>query len=56
VRRAVAAALLLAALGACGVKAPPRAAGAPDRSPPNDLFRPAVDADQPAQLAEEPPR
>jgi hypothetical protein len=31
---------LLAVLAGCGVKAPPRASGVPDRSPPNQLFRP----------------
>jgi hypothetical protein len=45
--RAPAAALLCAGLVACGVKAPPRAAGAPDRSPPSDLFRPAEDPNRP---------
>jgi hypothetical protein len=45
--RALAAALLGAGLVACGVKAPPRAAGAPDQSPPSDLFRPAEDPNKP---------
>jgi hypothetical protein len=37
-------ALLLAVAGAaCGVKAPPRAAGSADAAPPNDLFRPTRD-------------
>ena len=39
--------LLAAALGGCGVKAPPRASGAPDHAPPNDLFRPAGDLVRP---------
>ncbi len=43
--RAPTAALLLALLGACGVKAPPRASGAPDKEAPNELFRPAEDPD-----------
>jgi hypothetical protein len=45
--RARVAALLCAGLLACGVKAPPRAAGAPDQSPPSDLFRPAEDPNKP---------
>jgi hypothetical protein len=45
-RGAAAIALLLAALGGCGVKAPPRAAGAPDSVPPSDLFRQAGDPDR----------
>jgi hypothetical protein len=36
-------ALLAAALGACGVKAPPRPSGAPDKEPPHTLFKPAPD-------------
>ena len=28
------------ALGACGVKAPPRPSGAPDKEPPNAVFKP----------------
>jgi predicted small lipoprotein YifL len=45
--RATAAALLLGALAACGVKAPPRAAGAPDQATPSDLFRPVDDPNRP---------
>jgi hypothetical protein len=45
--RARVAALICAGLIACGVKAPPRAAGAPDQSPPSDLFRPAEDPNKP---------
>jgi hypothetical protein len=45
--RATTAALLLGALAACGVKAPPRAAGAPDQAPPSDLFRPVDDPNKP---------
>ncbi len=40
-RGARAAGALLVVLAGCGVKAPPRAAGAPDRSPPHPLFRPS---------------
>jgi hypothetical protein len=43
----VAAVVLLAALSACGVKAPPRASGASEQAPPNDLFKPPpVEQDQ----------
>lgn len=35
------------ALGACGVKAPPRASGAPDKEPPNAVFKPTEGADRP---------
>jgi hypothetical protein len=56
VSRALAAALLLAALGGCGVKAPPRAAGTPDKDAPNDIFKPAEDPDKTAKPLEEPPR
>jgi len=45
--RALAAVLLVAGLGACGVKAPPRAAGAQDHAPPHDLFRPVEDPNKP---------
>jgi hypothetical protein len=45
--RSTAAVLLAGALAACGVKAPPRAAGAPDQAPPSDLFRPVDDPGQP---------
>jgi hypothetical protein len=44
--RSTAAALLLA-LAACGVKAPPRAAGAPEQAPPSELFRPVDDPNRP---------
>ncbi len=36
-----------ATLAGCGVKGPPRASGAPDKSPPSDLFRPADDSSRP---------
>jgi len=39
--------LLAAALGGCGVKAPPRASGAPERAPPNELFRSRADLARP---------
>lgn len=35
------------ALGACGVKAPPRPSGAPDKEPPNAVFKPTEGADRP---------
>ena len=54
--RALTAVLLLALAGACGVKAPPRASGAPDKDAPNDIFRPAEDPNKPATPAEEPAR
>ena len=55
--RALAGLLLLAALGGCGVKAPPRAAGAAEQAPPSDLFKQAPDPDQPgARPPEEAPR
>jgi ABC-type uncharacterized transport system auxiliary subunit len=38
--RLAAAALLAALLAACGVKAPPKAAGAPEKAPPSDVFQP----------------
>ena len=44
---AMALALLAAALGGCGVKAPPRASGAPEQAPPNELFRPRGDLVRP---------
>jgi hypothetical protein len=60
VSRAAAAGVLLALLpawlGGCGVKAPPRAAGASAQSPPHDLFRPVADPDRTVVPAEEPPR
>ena len=34
----------LGALTACGVKAPPRAAGAPEKSPVSDVLEPAKEA------------
>jgi hypothetical protein len=40
VRGALLAALLLAAAAGCGVKAPPRPAGAPEKEPPHEIFRP----------------
>lgn len=55
-RRALTAVLLLALAGACGVKAPPRASGSPDKDAPNDLFRPAEDPNRPSTPSEEPPR
>jgi hypothetical protein len=55
-RRALTAVLLLALAGACGVKAPPRVSGSPDKAPPNDLFRPAEDPNKPHTPSEEPPR
>ena len=42
--RLAAVAALLALLAACGVKAPPRAAGAPEKSPPSDILQPAREA------------
>jgi ABC-type uncharacterized transport system auxiliary subunit len=42
--RLAAVAALLALLAACGVKAPPRAAGAPEKSPPPDILQPAREA------------
>jgi hypothetical protein len=36
------------ALGACGVKAPPRPSGAPDKEPPHSLFKPAEDPNRPS--------
>lgn len=54
--RALTAVLLLALAVACGVKAPPRAAGTPDKDAPNDLFRPAEDPDKPPTPSEEPTR
>jgi hypothetical protein len=50
VSRARAAGLTLAtalALAACGVKAPPRPSGAPDKEPPNAVFMPAEGSDRP---------
>ena len=38
--RAAAALLVAALLAACGVKAPPKAAGAPEKAPPSDVFKP----------------
>jgi hypothetical protein len=49
VSRARAAGLALAttlALAACGVKAPPRPSGAPDKDPPNAVFRPSEGSDR----------
>jgi hypothetical protein len=54
--RALTAVLLVAGLAACGVKAPPRASGAPSHAPPNDLFRPAEDPNRPSAPAEDPDR
>jgi hypothetical protein len=54
--RAATAVLLLALAAACGVKAPPRASGTPDQTPPNDLFRPPQDPNRSAPLVEEPAR
>jgi hypothetical protein len=56
VRRAAASGLVLAALalGGCGVKAPPRASGAPDQAPPNAVFRPAEDPNLPSPELEKP--
>jgi hypothetical protein len=51
--RALTAVLLVAGLAACGVKAPPRASGAPSHAPPNDLFRPAEDPTRPSVPAED---
>jgi hypothetical protein len=51
VSRARATGLALAAalaLGACGVKAPPRPSGAPDKEPPHSLFKPAEDPNRPS--------
>ena len=45
--------LLLSALAGCGVKGPPRAAGAPDKAPPNDVFRPVDDPNRPTTPSEE---
>ncbi len=42
--RLATAAALLVVLAACGVKAPPRAAGAPEKSPPQDILQPAREA------------
>jgi hypothetical protein len=56
VTRRLAVLLALVALGACGVKAPPRAAGAPEKSPPSDVFKPPADANLPAPPPEEPAR
>jgi len=55
-RRAPAMALALAALvaAACGVKAPPRPSGAPDKAPPSELFRPADDPNRPSLELEKP--
>ncbi len=46
------------ALGACGVKAPPRPSGAPDKEPPNAVFipvevpnRPGLEDPAPADAA-----
>ncbi|HET9552323.1 MAG TPA: hypothetical protein VFP50_05090 [Anaeromyxobacteraceae bacterium] len=41
-RGALLAALLAAAFAAsaCGVKAPPKPAGAPEKEPPHEIFRP----------------
>jgi hypothetical protein len=52
--RALTAVLLVAGLAACGVKAPPRASGAPSHAPPNDLFRPAEDPNRPSAPTEDP--
>lgn len=38
---ALALAACLGALTACGVKAPPRAPGAPEKAPPSDVLEPA---------------
>jgi hypothetical protein len=56
VRRAAFRGLVVAALalGGCGVKAPPRASGAPDQAPPNTVFKPAEDPN-PASLELEKP-
>jgi hypothetical protein len=54
--RALAAILLAAALGACGVKAPPRASGVPAHAPPNELFKPAEDSGKAIAPAGEPAR
>jgi hypothetical protein len=54
---APAAALALAAglaVSACGVKAPPRPSGAPDKAPPHDLFRPVEDPNRPRLELEKP--
>lgn len=42
--RLAAGALLAALLAACGVKAPPRPPGAPEKAPPHDVFQPAREA------------
>jgi len=39
---------------ACGVKAPPRPSGAPDKAPPSELFRPADDPNRPSLELEKP--
>jgi hypothetical protein len=48
------------ALAACGVKAPPRPSGAPDKAPPNAVFIPAAEPNGPSPelpaAAEEPAR
>jgi hypothetical protein len=54
--RALTAVLLVALAVACGVKAPPRASGAPDKGSPSDIFRPAEDPNKPSTPAEEPTR
>ena len=54
--RALTAVLLLALASACGVKAPPRTSGAPEKDAPNDIFRPAEDPNRPSKPTEEPTR
>jgi hypothetical protein len=56
VRRLATALLVVAALGGCGVKAPPRAAGTSDQTPPSERFKPAVDPGRPPSPGEEPSR
>ena len=56
-RRAPAAALALAAglaVSSCGVKAPPRPSGAPEKETPHDLFRPTEDPNRPRPALEQP--
>jgi hypothetical protein len=54
--RASTAAVVLALLGGCGVKGPPRAAGAPDRQAPSEIFRPPADPSAPPGAGQDPIR